>query len=179
MLVKVIAIAGKARNGKTTSANIFKSLIEQDDKKAVVVSYAGYVKYVCETYYGWDGKKDEAGRTMLQNVGDGFRIKYSETYWVDRLMSDIYILKDLYDYVIIDDCRYPNEIIAPQNNFDTVSIVVKRELFESELTEEQKTHASEVALDNFNFDYTVSAMSGIENLMPPISTIYKKIKCGE
>lgn len=177
--MKILAIAGKARNGKTTVANMFKDIVEKNGKKAIVVSYAGYVKYICTTYYGWNGEKDEAGRTLLQTVGDGFRLKYGERYWIDKLMNDIEILNEMYDYVLIDDCRYPNEILIPQSMFETYSVGVKRIDFESDLTDEQKNHRSEVALDNFKFDYVITSISGIENLIEPTKSLYNTLKNGD
>lgn len=177
--MKVIVFSGKARNGKTSAANIFKKLAEDDGKSAVVLRYAGYVKYVATEYYGWNGEKDENGRDLLQFIGDGVRNKYGEGFWVDKLMSDISdFCKDL-NYVLIDDCRYPNEITTPKSMFETYSVRINRENFESELTDEQKKHNSEVALDGYNFDYVISTNSGVSNLCSPIRHLYKNIEGGE
>lgn len=177
--MKVVAIAGKARNGKTTVANIFKNIASDNGESSIIVSYAGYVKYICSTYYGWDGKKDEPGRTLLQSIGDGYREKYGKNYWIDRLVADIETLDGTYDYILIDDCRYPNEIILQKKMYDTYSVRVNREDFESDLSEEQKKHRSEVALDDFEFDYEISSLSGIEKLIQPTKELYDKIKNGD
>lgn len=177
--MKVIAIAGKARNGKSTVANIFKNCAEESGETAIVVNYAGYLKYICKTYFGWDGEKDIRGRTLLQDIGDGFREKYGESFWIDKLMNDINSICMDYDYVLIDDCRYPNEILIPKNMFKTYSVNIIRNNFESDLTSEQKNHRSEIALNDFNFNYTITSASGIENLVTPVRTLYKTIKSGE
>lgn len=177
--MKIIAISGKARHGKTTTANMLKDIMQEDGKKAIVVSYGGYVKYISTAYYGWKGEKDEYGRTLLQNVGDGLRNTVSETIWIDKLMSDIEMICSGYDYILIDDCRYPNEVLIPKSMFDVICIRVIRQDFESDLTEEQLSHQSEIALDNFEFDYTISTGSGVDNLENPVKFIYDKIKAGE
>lgn len=177
--MKIIAIAGKARNGKTTVANIFKNIAQGNNERAIVVSYAGYVKYMATTYYGWSGEKDEYGRTLLQKIGDGVRNTFDESFWITRLMSDLCIFGEDYDYVIIDDCRYPNEILEPQKVEKTYSIKVIRTDFESDLTEEQKMHKSEIALDDFKFDYTIMSESGEGNLINPVKELYKNIRIGD
>ena len=177
--MKVIAIAGKARNGKSTVAEIFKNIAINNGETAIVLNYAGYLKYMCKTYMGWDGSKDIEGRSLLQNVGDGMRKSNGESYWIDKLMDDIKSLCSDYDYVLIDDCRYLNEILIPESMFDTYSVTVSREGFESDLTEEQKNHRSEVALNDFNFKYKISSCSGIDNLMEPVKSLYETIKRGE
>jgi hypothetical protein len=54
-----------------------------------------------------------------------------------------------WDYVIIPDCRFPNEVSTMvDNGFDTVHIRVVRDGFKTPLTEEQQKHPSETALDD-------------------------------
>lgn len=179
--MEIIAIGGKARHGKTTSANILKEIIENDSKSAVVLNYAGYLKYICKTYYNWNGEKDIIGRTLLQSVGDNIRNKYGNDFWVNKLLNDIKIFCSDIDYVIIDDCRYKNEILIPSSMFKTYSLYINRECFESDLTEEQKKHKSENDLNDFPFEYKISSMSGADNLFHPLNNLYNNIKkrCGE
>ena len=96
-------------------------------------------------------------------------------FHVGRICEDIEICQDYVDYVIIDDTRFPNEVYFPKAMFgDKVMTIRVSRLnedltpFESSLTEEQKKHISEVALDNFNFDQTIAA--------PTIQSLEKNIK---
>ena len=54
-----------------------------------------------------------------------------------------------YDYVLIPDVRFPNEIDKMKENFDCISIRLTRPNFDNGLTSEQKEHISETALDNY------------------------------
>ena len=67
--MKVICISGKAQHGKDTTAGYLKELLEARGNKVLVTQYGDLVKYICATFFAWDGQKDENGRTLLQYVG--------------------------------------------------------------------------------------------------------------
>jgi hypothetical protein len=52
-----------------------------------------------------------------------------------------------WDFVIIPDCRYPIELETMEENFETVLLRVERPGFDNGLTDEQKNHPSETAID--------------------------------
>ena len=81
--------------------------------------------------------------------------------------------------MIIDDARFPNEIYYPRALFGdkVVSFRVQRlddngNNFNSSLTDKQKKHPSEIALDDFNFDYT-SYASNISEVEKNIDDLMK------
>jgi hypothetical protein len=75
------------------------------------------------------------------------------------------MFEDEWDYVLIADCRFVNEIESfKRDGWNTVSIRVERLGFISPLTIAQQIHPSETALDNYEFDYYIKSESGIENL---------------
>ena len=76
------------------------------------------------------------------------------------------------DFVIIPDCRFPNEIECW--NGEAISIHVERIRFESELTDEQKKHASETALDDYFFNYKIKAAT-LEDLENSIDVVMSDI----
>ena len=152
--MKIILISGKARHGKDTTAQFLRELLEQRGKKVLICHYGDLVKYICKTFFDWDGKKDEAGRSLLQRVGtDAIREK-CEDYWVQFILDILTFFPDEWDYVIIPDCRFPNEVSLPGIvSPDTVHIRVVRPDFDNGLTPEQKTHPSETALDDWKPDF--------------------------
>ena len=165
---KIILISGKAENGKTTTAELLKSKLESLGNKVIITRYAYYLKDLAARYCGWDGTKDKKGRELLQQLGtDIIRQKLNKpNFHVGRICEDIEICQDYIDYVIIDDARFPNEIYFPKAMFGdkVVSLRINRtipgtnnELYNSSLTEEQKHHISETALDDFQFDFTIFA----------------------
>ena len=74
--------------------------------------------------FGWNGIKDEKGRQLLQWLGtDVSRKTYPDT-WVDMVAALLKGIKTLYDYVIIPDVRFPNEIDKMYDDFDCVASVL-------------------------------------------------------
>ena len=107
--MKVICISGKAQNGKDTTASFMKQALEDKGQRVLIAHFGDLVKYICKTFFGWDGQKDERGRTLLQYVGTDKIRAVSPDYWVDFIVNILTIFKDEWDYVLIPDCRFPNE----------------------------------------------------------------------
>ena len=154
--MKVILISGKAQNGKDTVADFLHKALVNDGKRVLVTHYADLLKYICTNYFGWDGNKDARGRQMLQYVGTDVIRKQNPTLWVDFISMLLKYFHENWEYVIIPDCRFPNEVTTMvENGFDTVHLRVVRKNFKSPLTEEQQQHPSEIALDNVEPDYFI------------------------
>ena len=154
--MKVILISGKAQNGKDTVADFLHKALVNDGKRVLVTHYADLLKYICTNYFGWDGNKDARGRQMLQYVGTDVIRKQNQTLWVDFVSMLLKYFHENWEYVIIPDCRFPNEVTTMvENGFDTVHLRVVRNNFKSPLTEEQQQHPSEIALDKVEPDYFI------------------------
>ena len=164
--MKVILVSGKAQNGKDTVARFMQSQFRADDKRVLIVHYADLLKYICKNYFGWDGNKDEKGRRMLQYVGTDVIRKQNPSLWVDFVATMLKYFHANWDYVIISDCRFPNEVTTmTESGFDTIHIRVIRDGFKSPLTEEQQKHPSETALDHVKPDvyiYNSGTMADLE-----------------
>lgn len=163
--MRIINISGKAQHGKDTSALILKEKLESKNKKVLIAHYADLVKYVCKQFFNWDGLKDEKGRTILQRVGTDIVRTQKPNYWIDFVKGFIEMFQDDWDYVIIPDCRFPNEVESwKQDNWDNVAVRINRYNFKSELTEEQLNHPSETALDDFKFDWYICNYGEMDQL---------------
>lgn len=175
-MVNVITISGKARHGKDTFAKMLKSILESKDKKVLILRYADYLKMICKDYFGWNGEKDEAGRTLLQQVGTNKIRAKDPDFWVKIVNELITVLEDDFDYFIIPDTRFPNEIsYLKTHDKKVVTVKVIRDNFESELTKEQKNHPSETALDDYKFDIIVRA-SNLRELEDNAGRIVRNFK---
>ena len=151
--MKIVCISGKAQHGKDTTAKLLEETLEAQGNRVLIAHYGDLVKYVCKTFFGWDGKKDEKGRTLLQRVGTDKIRAVSPDYWVDFIVSILDIFCDEWDYVLIPDTRFPNEYeIYETYGMDAILLRVVRPNFVSPLTEEQQKHASETALDDYQYD---------------------------
>ena len=154
--MKIICISGHAQHGKDTAADLLRWMLEANGNKVLITHYADLLKYICKAFFAWDGQKDEAGRSILQYVGTDVVRKKRPEYWVDFLVGIFELFGDNWDYVLIPDCRFPNEIDALKSyGFDVISMRIHRPNFKSSLTEEQKKHPSETALDDYEFDHVI------------------------
>lgn len=154
--MKVILISGEAGAGKDTVAGFAKEILEERGEGVLITHYADLVKYICKNFLGWNGKKDKAGRELLQKVGTDVFRKRDPDKWVRFIAEVLEALPNTWDVVLIPDCRFPNELnYLKERGFDTVHVRVDRPNLKSALTEEQKRHASETAMKGVIPDYVI------------------------
>lgn len=153
--MKIITISGHAQNGKDFCANLIKQKLETRGEKVLIAHYADLLKYICKTFFGWDGQKNIEGRTLLQYVGTDVIRQKNPDYWINFLIGIINLFPDEWDYVIIPDTRFPNENDLMKEYFDVTTVRITRPNFDNGLTEEQQNHESETALDNYGFDFYI------------------------
>ena len=175
-MTKFICVSGKAQNGKDTTSAIINQKLTELGYKTIIVHYADLVKYICKTFFNWDGNKDEKGRTLLQYVGTDVVRKSKPDYWVDFIIDMVDFFHENWDYVIVSDTRFPNEIQKIKDHgYQVIHIKVVRPNFESPLTEEQQKHLSEIALDNIQPDLTLYN-STLDELNTEVTNFCKNIK---
>lgn len=157
--MKYICITGKARSGKDTVAQFLKEGLERRGKKVLVVHFADYLKFLCRTYLGWNGEKDEAGRHLLQTVGTELVRGQRPSFWVTALTDAVTLLnkREHWDFVIVADCRFPNEVIS-----DRLVRVIR--YGDNGLTEGAKQHVSENAMDDVEAWHTIFNTSTLDQL---------------
>ena len=162
--MKVIAISGKAESGKDTIAKEIKQLLEKQNYKVMIIHFADVLKFVCRQYFDWNGEKDEQGRTLLQQVGTEMREKNNPNMWVNITKELINGIGVEFDYVLVPDTRFKEEINMLNEYFDCISVRVLRQDIDSDgvasdhinhLTDEQRAHKSECDLDDYKFDYFI------------------------
>lgn len=154
--------------------------LELEGKRVLVAHYADLLKYICKKFFGWDGNKDEKGRYILQYVGTDVIRQKMPDYWVDFIISILELFEDNWDYVLIPDSRFPNEIEKlREKGFDVSHVRIVRPNFVSPLTEEQKKHPSETALDNIEPDIWILNAGGFEDLRALINQLMEEINHGE
>ena len=161
--MRVLCISAKAQHGKDTAAALIKEYLEAQGKRVLITHYADLVKFVCAKFFNWDGQKDEKGRTLLQYVGTDVISSQQPSYWVDFIIDILKFFDNEWDYVLIPDCRYPVEVARMQEEFETYLLRVERPNFESGLTDKQKQHISETAMDNYKFDAVLYNDSTLES----------------
>lgn len=172
----VICISGKAQHGKDTLALFLKSAFEHGEKRVRIIHYGDLVKYICRELFDWNGEKDTSGRTLLQNVGTGMVRNREPDYWVNFVIDMLVFFGGNWDYVLIPDCRFPNEIDRIEDaGYKRIHINVFRPNFDNGLTEEQKMHQSETALDDHPADYEVLNCYGFRHLQESAEAIVEEL----
>lgn len=160
--MRVICISAKARHGKDTAAELMKEYLESVGKRVLIIHYADLLKFICTKFFGWDGNKDEKGRTILQHIGTDVVGAKKPDYWVDFVVNFLKLFSNEWDVVLIPDCRYPIEVTKMEDEFDTRVIRVFRPDFDNGLSAKQKLHPSETVMDSYPFDTTIINDSDLE-----------------
>lgn len=146
-------------------AGMLRSALEQHGERVLIAHYGDLVKYICKTFFGWDGQKDERGRHLLQYVGTDVVRAADPEFWVDFILNILRFFGDNWDYVLIPDSRFPNEIERLRETGAQVThLRVERPFFVSPLTPEQQKHPSETALDETEPDVIICNDAGLEDL---------------
>lgn len=166
----IICISGKARSGKDTTATLLESYMISEGRKTIIIHYADLLKYICKQFFGWNGEKDETGRTILQHVGTDVVRAKNENFWVSFVIEFLKVFDSEWDCAIIPDCRFPNEITMMKDfgkevNAKVTHMNVVRQNADAVLTAEQRAHSSETALDGYTPDYVINNSGDIEDLM--------------
>ncbi len=173
--MKIICISGHARSGKDTSAKILRQIFWGYGKRVLITHYADLLKFICEKFLGSDGAKDENGRHLLQYVGTDVVRKQEPDFWVNFIIEVLKFFPDQWDYVLIPDCRFANEIEKLREaGFDTVHIRIERDSFDNGLSEEQKNHISETSLDNEDADYIIHNTGTVADLYKELYSIVSR-----
>lgn len=173
--MNVVCISGKAQHGKDTTAGIIKELLESKGQKVLIAHYGDLVKYICRTFFNWNGEKDVAGRHLLQYVGtDVIRERYPN-YWVDFVAEMLEVFYGEWDWVLIPDTRFPNEVEVMKEKFNATHLRVVRQNFISPLTGEQQNHPSETALDDYCIEWYLFNDGTVENLKTTVNTWFEEI----
>lgn len=172
----VILFCGKAGVGKTTSATMaseyaYRKLFIDSD----VFSFARGVKKCAQQFFGWDGKKDEHGRHLLQLVGR-FGREINLDNWVNYLIKDIEESSD--SLCFVDDCRFPNEIEKIKKYFRTYTIRIEspdREILKGTEAYNDPSETSLPSGTDGNYDVIVYNTGSLEDLKESIQGIINTI----
>lgn len=178
--MEVFLVSGKARHGKDTVAEIMRDVIQREGKTCVIIHYADLLKHLCKSYFGWNGEKNEVGRTILQHVGTDIVRAKNPNYWVEFVSGVLKMFEDDWDYAIIPDCRFPNEIEYMKDMWEkATSVRVERPVVDSGLTAEQLSHPSETSLDNYPFDHIIWNIGTMKYLTMTVEHFIMKKMYGE
>lgn len=172
----IYLLSGKAKSGKNTVSKIITDYYQ--NKKCVSLSYSYYLKDYVKRITGWDGSEENKPRDLLQQMGiELVKNKINDQLFVNRLIEDIQIFSYFYDVIVITDARLIEEVEKPKEKFSNViTIRIDRKNKSNNLTESQKHHITETALDNYSdFDYVVDNNGTYEDLKNKIIEIIEEV----
>ena len=153
---KIILISGKAESGKNYVAELITAGLIHRGYTVQSIAFGDYLKFICQKYLGWNGKKDKCGRTYLQYVGTDVCRGYDDMIFSSKVVEIIKLFGSKWDFVIIPDLRFISELHDIESSFaDVTTVRINRPGYESNLTEEQKSNRSETEFDNFDFDKVI------------------------
>ena len=156
MVIK-IAIVGVMCSGKSTLAN--KIIEYYKNNNNIIIQKKAFADKVYDIAYNLFNMKNK-NRILLQQIGTKMR-EINKNVWID------YTLNNLPDNVIIEDCRYENELNELiENNFIIIKIIIPKNIqlkrlkktyptnwkkHTNNLNHESETNLNKISNDNFDF----------------------------
>jgi len=153
---KVYILSGKAKSGKNVVSEIITNYYK--DKKCISISYSYYLKDYIKRITNWNGEEETKPRDLLQQIGiELIKNKINDKLFINRLIEDIEVFSYFYDIIIVTDARLIEEIEIPKQKLkNVITIRINRDNIDNNLTDNQKNHITETALDNYNnYDYII------------------------
>ena len=130
--MKYIGLIGLAGSGKDTAAGALYKL------GYYRVAFADRIKMLARSF-GWDGKKDERGRALLQDLGMAAR-RYNPDTWVEFVQ---FLEEDC--KLIYTDVRFQNEADYIRNKGGIIVRIVRPGIIAQ--NHESELKQSEIAAD--------------------------------
>lgn len=172
--MRIIGLAGPMGCGKSTIAKMLNEKFN-----GPVLPMAGPLKGIAMVM-GWDGKKDDRGRKMLQTLGTDVGRAYDPEIWT-KLWSEQLDTVPL-EYVIkCDDVRFVNEAkVIRERGGVVIRLTGRNELPSWKLLLNKLTkligwhlyHPSEEPLPESFIDYTVSNDGSPESTVAMIEFLF-------
>ena len=110
----------------------------------------------------------------MQQLGvELIKNQIDENMLINRIKEDIKVYEYFFDIIIISDARFKEEI---ENIKNKNTVVIKIEGNENKLTDEQKKHITETALDDYKeYDYIIENKSTKKELKKQIQKMMEEI----
>lgn len=155
--MRIFLVSGKAGSGKGEVAKLIKEYYIYKLENCVITEYSKYLKNFAKELTDWDGNPNTKPRKYLQDLSDKIR-EVDGKYFIHNMINDLRIYENLTNNVVIADVRMPEEIEEIKINYDKVySIHVENQFSQSNLSIEEQSHSTEIALENYeDFDYVLA-----------------------
>jgi hypothetical protein len=156
--MKHIGLIGLAGSGKDTAA---EALVELGYWKNAFAAHLKDLAYG----FGWDGKKDERGRALLQDLGMAAR-KYNPNFWIEQIPWPTKASRGSRWPQVYTDVRFQNEADHVREHGGIIVRIVRPEIISGE-------HESELKQCEVAADIEVVNDGSIEDLHNKIRNLIK------
>lgn len=160
-----ILATGKSRAARESVAKVLKGELDKADKRVLITHFADPLKDICRKWFDWDGRMDDAGRSLLQYIGTDIVRARLPDFWIDFTMNLLSMMGDEWDYVIIPDCRWPNEV-----NLDRYGFQPRHILLESKYSS-AGIHTPEKLFGITTPDFTIVSDDTIDRLRSDVAVV--------
>jgi len=169
--MQMFGITGPAKAGKSVLAKYLHASFALKGVQVNILPFAAPLKSFA-IQLGWDGKKDESGRRLLQLLGtEVARECISEDIWLKHWVNsaNIFAKRNPYATFIIDDVRFNNEANFIREAGGQVCEIVGR-------TEYKRDHDSELGLNPALVDFKVNNSYDLAKLKDAARFIARDLK---
>lgn len=165
-----VAISGKSRAGKDTTAEFICAYISAQQEPYKCVSFAKAL-YDCTRFVqGVLGKPVEKDPKLLQFMGEGLRQYYGKDVFVNVVKSIIESTPS-HESIIVTDLRYKNEYALLKDlGFTTIRVNRKDRHIDRD-----PIHISEIDLDDAEFDYVINNDGSLDDISNQAQAIVSKL----
>ena len=161
-----ISATGKARACTEAVARMLREELIAMKKRVLITRFADPIKMICRNWLGWDGQMDDTGRSWLQYVGTDVVRAQRPDFWVDFTIGMLSMLGNEWDFAIIPDCRWPNELD------------MERYGFQSRLLRIEGNRGPSGPLDKMKPDFTITSLDTPEQLRGDVTAVARSLAQG-
>jgi len=171
--MRVIGFCGKAYVGKTTAAKV----IYGDVMGSEIIPMAERLKEIAKLL-GWDGKKDERGRRLLQLLGTECARGYDPDFWIKEWEKKVthakknWVDESTLDLILVDDVRFDNEAQKILNMGGCI-ILIRREGFNG-----VNDHVSEHGISSHLVSQVLINEGDLETYEKTVKKFYSDLQFG-
>ena len=108
---KVVCISGTNTTRNAAAAEALRDALVEKGQRVLITRFTDPLEDLCKRWFDWDGKKDQSGRSLLNCIGDDIIRGEDPDFWVRFTFRLLGMICDEWDYAIIPDCRFANEVV--------------------------------------------------------------------
>ncbi len=167
-----IAFGGRMQVGKTTAAD---HLVGRHGFQKYAL--ADPIKRIASEAFGWDGRKDDRGRRLLQEIGSVGR-HYAPDIWLERFAARL--AADSPHRAVVDDLRLAREVeFLRRLGFVCVRVDRPGHLIAPAVHgHERQGHETETGLEALELDASVPNRSSFEALYERLDALVVGLESG-